>query len=320
MFLRAELIHKDILQRLSKLFATGRLAHAYVFTGPGGIGKAETALALAQAVNCLGPGGYMPGCGCPSCRRILDGNHPDIYIIEKMEDKNELLIEQVRELIRHLSLRPLEARVRTAIIRHADQLTTQASNAFLKTLEEPRSGTLLILTSAAPGNVLKTVFSRCHEVRFFPPGNSVLAERLKDEYDISSSAAGILAKFSGGSPARVAGLGKAFIARKNDVIDEFIFGPSTELLLKKWSSDKEAAAELLNVVLMFYRDVLCVKVGAGVEALYNSDRQADIARVAAKQTKESIEAVLGQAVQAVEALGENFNLKVALTLLKEYMG
>lgn len=291
MFPHSDLINADVLERLLGLHASGRLAHAYLFTGPASAGKAETAMAVAQGVNCQEPGGFKPGCRCASCRRIIDGNHPDIYLIEKMEDKGELLIEQVRGLIEHLSLRALEARVRTAIIKDADLLNTQASNAFLKTLEEPRPGTLLLLTSSVPGNILKTVLSRCHEVRFLPVENSVLVGASKSEYDVA--------------------------ALRNAIIDEFILGASSDALLKKWSADKQETRKLLDAVLMFYRDVLCAQRGAADQALCCKGRVTEVRRVAGKMSANEAQAVVAQAVKAVEAVNENFNVKLALTILRE---
>ncbi|MBF0387611.1 MAG: hypothetical protein HQL20_07120 [Candidatus Omnitrophica bacterium] len=291
MTLPAAPVNADVLDRLLKLYTAGRLAHAYIFTGRIGTGKAATALALAQAINCLALGGYKPGCGCLSCHKIQDGNHPDIYQISRQEDKSELVISQVRGLIEHLALRALEARVRTAIIQDADLLNTEASNAFLKTLEEPRPGTLLILTSAAPGNILKTVLSRCHEVRFNAPGNSALVGQVKSEYD---------------DPAQ-----------NNAWIDEFIFGPASEASFKKWSEDKDQARQLLQVVLTFYRDVLCVQSQADDRALYHVGRAADIRRMAARLSAQEVQLVIVRTVKAVEAVNENFNVKLALMLLKE---
>ncbi len=307
-----------VLERLSGLKVLGRLAHAYLFSGPAGIGKFDAAIAVAKMVNCLDLGGFKPGCVCVSCRKIGERNHPDLFIIETLEDKKEIGIDQVRALMSRLGLRAIEARVKVAIICEAHLLGQVAANAFLKTLEEPRKDTLLILTTAEPGNVLPTVVSRCHEVRLFPVGNSVLAERLKSEYDVPPVEAEILARFSGGSPGRAAALGKAFIERRNACLDEFLLGPAADAMLKKYAADREAARELCEVLLTFYRDVLCFKSGAGKQGLYHPDRIADIERVAARMTPGDIDQVIRLTVKAMEASGETFNMKVALTVLKEH--
>lgn len=281
-------VNLDVLQQLSDLFAQGRLAHAYLFCGPKGAGKTATALALAQAVNCQAPGGFKTGCGCSSCRKMTDGNHPDFYMVQKMEDKSELLIEQVRGLIQHLSLRPLEARVRVAVIDEADLLNVQASNAFLKTLEEPRPGTLLILTCETPGNMLKTVLSRCHMVRFNRQGGAQFG-LSRDESFVSS------------------------------VIDGFILAPAGEALLKKWTADKDETRRLLDEVLLFYRDVLCVKNGVMENLLYNGARFSFLQKMAGRMDVQQVQEVIGQALKSLEALESNFNIKVALAILKELM-
>ena len=111
----AVIVNKEILKQFSGLKATGRLAHAYLFTGPKGIGKFETALGLARQVNCLKQGDGLASCDCVSCCKIASGNHPDIMVIEKPEDKTGIIIDQVRALIQRLEYKSLEAAVKFAM-------------------------------------------------------------------------------------------------------------------------------------------------------------------------------------------------------------
>ena len=317
------LIHPHILERFRVLQKNDRLAHAYLFTGPAGVGKVETALALARLVNCLEKG--AEDCACPSCTKITNGNHPDVFLLEKPVDKTEILIGQITErpgepyrpLRPWFSVRALEARVRVVIVRNADLMSAGAANAFLKTLEEPSQGSLIILTTAVPGRLFRTITSRCHEVRFFPLGHDALATSLKNEYDVASLEAGILMKFSGGSPGRAVQLGKDFIVRKNALLEEFVFRSASEAVLKKFSAEKDAARELCEVLLTFYRDILLAQAGAGDEAFFHRDRLEDIRRLAASYSVDEVERVLAQVVKTMEALKGSFNAKIALTLLKE---
>ncbi len=317
-------IDLEVLKRLTSLYKNDRLAHAYLFTGPKGCGKVETALAVAQAVNCQQPSGFKPGCGCASCQKMSDGNHPDLFIIKKPQDKSEILIGQIttrpnepyQPLLPWLSVRALEAQVRVVIIKDADLFTDNAANAFLKTLEEPRPGTLFLLTSAAPDRIARTVISRCHEVRFQSLGHSVLTGGDKNEVENLLFDKAGLPGSSGVAGVRLPFLNRQVSAQKNGMIDEFILGPASEPLLKKWSADKEKARGLIDVIMLFYRDVVCVQ-GGDDSRLFNSDRLVDIHRIARSISNEHAHAVLGQAVKGIEALNQNFNLKVALTLLKE---
>ncbi|MBF0122449.1 MAG: DNA polymerase III subunit delta' [Candidatus Omnitrophica bacterium] len=308
-------IHSDILERFVTLIKNGRLAHAYFFTGPQGIGKVSTALALAKLVNCEDMGARE--CHCPSCLKIDNGNHADVVVIEHEEDKTVISADQIRALIGRLELKSLEGKYKVVILKDADELSPEAANIFLKTLEEPSSDTLLILTSAAPGRFLRTITSRCHEVRFFPLSNDSLATRLRNEYDISSVDADILAKFAAGSPGKAAEIQTSLMEEKNVILNEFVFAPANEAILKKYASDKDLARELCGVLLTFFRDVWLWKSGVGEEALFNRDRLVDVRRLASKYDLSDIEHIVDQVVMARRAADENFNVKIALTVLKE---
>ena len=155
-------VHQEIVERFKRLVKAGRLAHAYLFTGPSGIGKTETALELAQLVNC----DDNSACGnCAQCRKIASGNHPDVYVIGT--DGEGIKIDDVRQMLGRVGLRAYEAKRKVFILRQVERMTMEAANALLKTLEEPAANTLMILTTAVPEAVLDTVKSRCHTVKFF---------------------------------------------------------------------------------------------------------------------------------------------------------
>jgi len=152
---------------LVRAIGSDKLAHAYLFEGPGGVGKRTTALALAQALNCL----EAPGVGClrcDSCRKIRERLHPDVIVVGPPEGKKQTPIESIRELERRVAYRPNEGRAQVAIIDPAHVMTEAAANALLKTLEEPRPDTFLILVTDRAPVLLPTVRSRCQRVRFRP--------------------------------------------------------------------------------------------------------------------------------------------------------
>ncbi|MDX2226471.1 MAG: DNA polymerase III subunit delta' [Verrucomicrobiae bacterium] len=152
----------DQLQRTLKL---DRLAHAYLFVGENGVGKELTARRLAQAVNCLEQSGE--GCGqCDSCRRIEAGDHPDVYWVRPESKSRRILTEQMRGLEKAVYQKPLMGRKKVGILVDADCLQVQASNAFLKTLEEPPANSLFLLLTESPEKLLDTIVSRCRRVNF----------------------------------------------------------------------------------------------------------------------------------------------------------
>ncbi|MBF0485305.1 MAG: DNA polymerase III subunit [Candidatus Omnitrophica bacterium] len=317
-------VHTAILERFYRLKSSKRLAHAYLFIGPKGIGKSETALAVARLLNCEKETPVGEACDCPSCRKIDCGNHPDMYRIKRPEDKSTIPVELFRDVIERLQLRPIEARVRVCLVEDVDEVRAEAGNVFLKTLEEPRADTLLILTTSVPEAVLKTVVSRCHQVFFFPLSDRELADWLQIEYHESSSEAGeaakavILAKLSRGSPGRAKDLGLEFLQEKNEIIDCFILSPRLEdAFLKSYTSDKETARKFLEVLLTFFRDVALVKRGLGEAALIHADRAGDLKKLASRYTEADLAGIVAEIVSAMRGIKENMNVKVAVTLLKE---
>ncbi len=153
---------------LQRSLERGRLAHAYLFTGSDGDLAESLATILVKTLNCENPvrvpGNSLPiDCcdHCNSCRRINEGNHPDVHWVRPESKSRIITIDQMRELMQEVHLKPLEGGWKAGIIVAADRLNIQAANAFLKTLEEPPPSSVLILLSTEPGRLLETILSRC---------------------------------------------------------------------------------------------------------------------------------------------------------------
>ena len=186
--------HERQKEILNRALANGRLAHAYLFSGPDGIGKRLVAMALARAIVCH----EQRGCGqCLACRKIDHQNHPDLHTLEP--DGTSIKIEQIRSFQRELNLKPLESPRKICIIEQADTMTVGAANALLKTLEEPRGDTLLILLTAQPNRLLETIRSRCQPLPFTRHPNSRIQAELERQLGIDATESHILAALSEGS-------------------------------------------------------------------------------------------------------------------------
>lgn len=201
--------HERPIQALRSAIQSGRMPHALLFVGPEGVGKRLFAMTLAQAMLCeRNPPEILEPCGrCPSCLQVVEGSHPDVLVVEKPEDRQELPIRSIRDLCHDLSLKPMRGNRRIAIVDDADSLSDEAANAFLKTLEEPPAGSVLIMIGTAPELQLDTVVSRCRVLRFDPLSVEDLAQILLDTNRARSpEEAETLAAASDGQVSRAFGL------------------------------------------------------------------------------------------------------------------
>ncbi|HET7010239.1 MAG TPA: DNA polymerase III subunit delta' [Anaerolineales bacterium] len=278
--------HEWAVSLLCRHIQTRHVRHAYLFTGPPGIGKRTLALHYAQALMCLEPAGDEIACGrCRACRQVRGTGHPDLHIVTRAEGKSEIAIEQVRELQRQISLSPLEAGRRVAILADFHEASDGASNALLKTLEEPAGETVLILTAPSAESVLPTIASRCEVVTLRPVETEAIETALL-KAGASDEQARLLAGLASGRP------GWALEAHNSPPAMEGRQQALTELrsLLTASRAERFAAAErlqqddnrtkdALETWLSFWRDVLLVAYGAEAR-IANVDRRAEVERLA----------------------------------------
>ncbi len=218
--------HDLIVERFRRNLACGRLASSYLFLGPMGVGKRSFALQLAKALTCTGTAETeLASCGeCESCRLSDALTHPDINLVGLPPGKKTLPIalfigdgenRHKEGLCYNLSLRPMIGRRRIAIIDDADYFKTESANCLLKTLEEPPTGTVLILLGTNRSRQLPTILSRTQVVRFRPLEADIISRLLLDNGIVQSkTAAQGLALGSGGSLSQAS-------AQAEMALDEF---------------------------------------------------------------------------------------------------
>ena len=207
--------HARLLSLLSRVIARDSMPPAVLLAGPSGVGKRLTAMAVAQAVNCLQPRTTpefeRDACGeCASCRRIARGVHPDVIVVEP-GDSGSIKIEQLRDVIDRAQYRPFEGRRRVVIIDEADAAGGDAQSALLKTLEEPPSASLFILVSSIPDALLPTVISRCPRLRFGPLTPAEVARVLIEQHGYAEPDARAAAAEADGS------IGRALAAQSEEI-------------------------------------------------------------------------------------------------------
>ena len=159
------------VQLLQRSLARGRLGHAYLFTGHQLEELEKLARTLAKTLNCQHPvktAGIATDCcdECLSCKKIAHENHADIHWARPESKSRVITIDQTRDLMQQIQLKPTEAQFKVAVIVGADRLNPQAANAFLKTLEEPPPKSVLILLTTEPSRILETILSRCLRLNF----------------------------------------------------------------------------------------------------------------------------------------------------------
>lgn len=216
--------HDRVVEAIRRMLAAGRLPHAFLFVGPEGIGKEAFALKLAQTLLCerSDPAQMNPCGACPSCVQVGGGTHPDVLRAGRPEDRLELPIRVIRELCLDLGLKPMRGGRKVAIVTDADSMNEEAANAFLKTLEEPPEGSVLILIGTSAEAQLDTILSRCRVLRFEPLSEGDLAAVLREQGIVDDPAeADRLAQLGEGSVARAQGLADpAFAGFRRALFDD----------------------------------------------------------------------------------------------------
>jgi DNA polymerase-3 subunit delta' len=323
----------DILRRG---LAQGRLPHAFLFVGPEGIGKRSFANVFAQALLCdVRPETALDPCGvCPSCLQVEAGTHPDILRVARPEDKHDLGIALIRDLCLDLGLKPASGRRKVAIIDDADDLNDEAANAFLKTLEEPPPGSVLILIGTSAEMQLDTIISRCRVLRFDPLNETELAQvLLKQQVTDDPAEAARIAHLAEGSVARARGLANATLdGFRRGLIDEIAdpkgFDPPAlarriEAFVKDAGKEsvlqRERASILIGELARFFRGVLWSTAGNIPPSPDPDDRRA-VDQLAHRLEPEDVFLLAERCVEADYHVGRKVYMVLILDALMHDLG
>ena len=314
--------HEWAVELLQQNIASGRIGHAYLFTGPPQIGKTTLARLVAQAVNCAAPDANERPCGqCRSCQLIAADKHPDVRLVEGESSgrKISLKIEQIRELQAQLSLAAYEARYKIAILRNFDTATVGAANAFLKTLEEPPSRVILLLTAHDGDNMLPTITSRCRTIALRPLSRVAVQTALVERASLDVEEARRLAHLADGRlgwalQAAADPAGPEKISADIQTLHEALGGGR---LLRFQLADKltrspETLPALLQTWLSWWRDLLLVAVAGEQSAITHLDHQEHLHRVATSWSQEQVLRGLNQTKEALWQLEHNANSRLVM--------
>lgn len=305
--------HTKSIATIRRILGSGRIAHAYLLSGPEGIGKKKVAAAFIEALFC----GKSEGCGeCPSCRKIASGNHPDIHLLEP--DGQFIKVDQVRALQKDLSYRPYEAPRKACIIDGADRFNQSSGNSLLKTLEEPPGNALIILLASTADAVLPTIRSRCQQITFSGVAADEIAGFLQSS-GIDEGSARVAASLADGSIARALALcSEEIMTERSAVIsavcslskssmnDLFAFG-------ELFDKDREKTLQALNIMTSFWRDMLHLRSGSA--EVVNSDLSTLLEKETSRRSIEQLLLGIENLGRTRQAVHRNANVRLAMDVL-----
>lgn len=308
--------HDWAITLLERSVRNRRVAHSYLFTGQDGLGKTHLARQLAAMLNCTAD---APPCGaCHACTRIARDAHPDVHLVRPVEGR--IKIDQVRAVQHDLALSPYEGRWRVAILADFHTATVEAGNALLKTLEEPPSRAVVVLTAVDPGLLLPTVVSRCQVLAVRAVPRERIAEALEEHWHLEGDRARLLAALSAGRiewAIRAAEDPDVLTRRREDLqllLDLLHGGRAERILAAEELAGREDLGDLLRLWQSWWRDLVLL-AGGGAEYISNLDRL-DVLRGQAEALGLAAAGAGARAVtEALERLDQNVNARLALEAL-----
>jgi DNA polymerase III subunit delta' len=324
--LRTIVGHRHLVDLLMRAVARGRVPQSLLFAGPDGVGKHAVAIALAQAVNCprRGEAGRAQddACGeCATCQRIARGQHSDVTVVDQGGEasiKIRMLRTRVLEVV---GFRPFEARHRVYVIDPADEMTEEAQDALLKTLEEPPPAAIFILVTAYPDTLSPTIQSRCRRLRFGPLAEADVARVLAERAGLDRAKARALAGASGGSVSRALAEETGDLADDRDAALALIastkdraIGPrlrAAAALAQHGSKrrDRDALGARLSIVASLIRDLGALSAGVS-DGLANADLEDTLRRLAPAFDARRLANAFGIVTEAQDALTRNASPKI----------
>lgn len=310
---------------LTRAIREDKINHAYLFSGPEGVGKTTTALAFAAALNCESPTADGDACGsCTSCHMVAGRNHPDVEIISP--DGAQTKMKQMQEMRRMAQYAPVKGKWKVVIIEQADTMNEDSSNSILKTLEEPPCYLVLILLSRNPALLLTTIRSRCLMVRFSTATAEELAEALAERFGADTEEARFLAAYSEGRPGVAISLvgNEEFFEWRKDVVrlaENICTSDRWSALRLSEDMQKLARGEgqraqmrlAIDALILLYRDLLSISIRGDGAQIINSDIRDTLAATSPHPVRvsKSIETLLW----ARRALEGNANIQLLSDVL-----
>ncbi len=313
--------HEQIIEHFTNAISTGKVSHAYILNGQDKSGKNMLAEAFAMALQCE-RSGNTPCLTCRSCKQALNHNQPDIIYV-KHEKPNTLSVDDVRKQINHdIDVKPYGSPYKIYIVDEAEKMNIQAQNAILKTIEEPPKYAVILLLTTNADAFLPTIRSRCVTLNLKAVPDNVILKYLMENRGVPDYQAKVCVAFAQGN------VGKAIALASSENFNE-LKAAAVQLMkrikdielyelgeaVKQINEYKLQINDYLDIMMIWYRDMLVYKATMDVNALIFKDEVYDIKKQASKSSYNGIEIILEALEKAKQRLNANVNFELVMELL-----
>ncbi|MFH0854655.1 MAG: AAA family ATPase [bacterium] len=260
--------HENVKKFLENSFNKGKIANAYLFYGPERVGKTLVATQFAKSLFCVN--NDKPCEECAHCMQIENGIHPDIFRIIKLEDKNNIVIEQIREMKERVYQSSFFPGYKIGIIEKAEFLNDNAWNSLLKVLEEPPKKTIIIIIANKISNIPLTIISRCQKIKFSAAPENIIFKYLLEDCGAERGIARTAARLAGGKIglAKDIAFDQLWMDRYNKKMNNCLSLLDNEKKLKEKNdliakfikdSEREVILDFFNMIISLLRDFILLE-------------------------------------------------------------
>lgn len=312
---------KQVKEHFQSALQIGKISHAYILNGEAGSGRHMLADAFAKALLCDNKDNTDACDICKSCIQAESGSHPDIRYIT--HEKASISVDDIREQLNNdIQIKPYSSEYKVYIVSDANKMTEQAQNALLKTVEEPPSYAVILLLTDNVHALLPTIQSRCVILNTKPLNREDIAAYLMKHLSMEREQAQIAAGFCQGNMGKAIRFANSedFQGMKEDVLKllkniDVLELPEIVETIRLFAQQKGMINDYLDLMLLWYRDVLMFKVTKDANLLLYQNEYSDISKQASTRTYEDIENILQAIDKAKIRLDANVNFEIAIELM-----
>jgi len=312
---------EQIKEHLRNAITAGKVSHAYIINGEKSSGKEFIAKVFAMALQCE-KREEEPCQVCHSCKQALTDNHPDIIRVSH-EKPNTISVDDIRAQVNNdVAIKPYSGPYKIYIINEAEKMTPQAQNAILKTLEEPPEYAVILLLTTNVNSLLPTILSRCVVLNMKPVSDELVKKYLMEQLRVPDYKAEVCVAFARGNigKARALASSEDFENVKSEAISLLKYIKDMELneiiaAIKKITEYKLEINDYLDILAIWYRDVLLFKATNDVNHLVFREEIQSLRKIAQRSSYEGIEKIIEALDTAKHRLDANVNFELTMELL-----